>query len=793
MRVDRLIRMLASAVAASALAACADGGDGSVSAPPASTPPTGGGGTANAPPIVSAGPDQSVASGATVTLTGAASDPGGSIASLLWMQTAGPNVPLSNGATETATFTAPPVTLATTLTFRLTATDNQGATASDSVEIVINPPTSGSAQSIGSWRELILNPDGSINPAEYFRVAMNYNTAAILDYRLGPTAADFGNTAARPTAPSPERQSNPRENGLWSFGTQPASNPGEPEKCVLSEFLPRSDQEERDRGFQGAGWIIGGQYHFLPDPSNTDQRFRYGMSNIRTADGNLFNTGGLCMRQRAFWEPDWWNRNNISRAATPEIETLLASTPSTPLPAVAIARAKANVGQLAFAAFRDGRIVPMRVGNSAFENDFREGVQLPAGMVPTALAVSAYNEFLYVTVWDTRATAPTGRLGVIALRPRQMAVGDPTQTPNTRYYWGLPGAWTTIGMKLLGFVDLPIAAPTSLDVYNNVILGNPRGNSDNDPPAVGDLAQQSARDRWFNAPVDPFFDDRLWQQNARFGYAMVASRAEGRVAFVDLSPLFDFYRRSYMTTSARFSETTSPAFPFTFADRPEQRPTVAAVVNVPQPTAVRTGQLTNTIFGLTRTDFFIEFEGGRDRRFAARRAYVASMDGQVRIFDVSRLITQGDTTPIEQTASFAAGRNPVAFAETSPLSTAPDDLFVISRGDRRITFAFPDGRVQGVLEDSRLDDPVGATVGVNQAGFGGRGPGLAVFAVIITVADYNGRALTNYAVEVRRGSNGSLAEQYPFFAPGGGATTFLYGFKQPTPGKPISVTIIEII
>lgn len=70
MRVDRLIRMLASAVAASALAACADGGDGSVSAPPASTPPTGGGGTANAPPVVSAGPDQSVASGATTFLYG---------------------------------------------------------------------------------------------------------------------------------------------------------------------------------------------------------------------------------------------------------------------------------------------------------------------------------------------------------------------------------------------------------------------------------------------------------------------------------------------------------------------------------------------------------------------------------------------------------------------------------------------------------------------------------------------------------------------------------------------------
>ncbi len=632
---------------------------------------------------------------------------------------------------------------------------------------------------IGQWRDLILTSDGAINPTEYVRVANNYNTSEIIDYRLGPTAADFHDTTARPAIWGPS------DLGLWPYGTQPTGNPGEPNKCVTSEFLPRNEQEEAERGFQGAGWIIGGQYLFNPDPTAPAQ-FRYGMSNIRTADGNVFNTGGLCMRQRASWEPDWWNRNNISRAATPAVETYVNQS-AAPLPAIAIARPKANVGQIAFAAFRNGRILPMRVGNSDVENDFTQGVQLPPGMVPTAMEVSAYNEFLYVTVWDTNTI--TGKLAVIALRPRQQAVGSPSQTPNTRYYWGLPGAWTITGMKLIGLVDLPFAAPTSVDVYNNVIQGNPRGFGDNDNPVLGDLSRQSARDRWFNAPAEPFFGEDTWRQNAQSGYAVVASRSEGKVAFINLRPLFQFYRTMYMTTQVNYDQTTTAGWPFTFAQRPEQIPTIAATVNVPQPTAVKTGQLTNTPFGLTRTDWFIEFEGGNDRRYAARRAFIATMDGQVRIFDVSRLIQPNRTEPIQQISSFPVGRNPVSFAETGPLATAPDDLFVISRGDRSVTFAFPDGRIQGVLRDSRLEDPVGGTVGINQAGFGGNGPGRAVFTLVLTVTDYNGRALTNFAVEARRGN---LAEQYPFTTPTGPAV-FLFGFRQTTPGRPLAVSIVEII
>ena len=91
----------------------------------------------NRPPVADAGADQSVASGATVTLNGSGSDPDGRVAGYAWMQTGGPTVALSGASSATATFTAPPVTAETTLTFRLTVTDDAGATGSDEAAVTV--------------------------------------------------------------------------------------------------------------------------------------------------------------------------------------------------------------------------------------------------------------------------------------------------------------------------------------------------------------------------------------------------------------------------------------------------------------------------------------------------------------------------------------------------------------------------------------------------------------------------------------------------------------------------------
>jgi hypothetical protein len=90
------------------------------------------------PPIANAGPDQSVAEGATVTLDGSqSSDPNDAIVNWEWTRTGGPAIALSDRNTVRPTFVAAPIDGDATIIFRLTVTDSGGGTDSDTVEIDI--------------------------------------------------------------------------------------------------------------------------------------------------------------------------------------------------------------------------------------------------------------------------------------------------------------------------------------------------------------------------------------------------------------------------------------------------------------------------------------------------------------------------------------------------------------------------------------------------------------------------------------------------------------------------------
>jgi len=124
---------------------------------------------ANLAPLVGAGSAQTVASAGAVTLLGSASDSDGSIATYLWQQTSGPTVALTNSDSVEVSFSAPPESAK--LTFRLTVTDNEGATAYDDVSIDVNNSSplveAGSRQTVGSAGPVTLlgtasDPDGSI-------------------------------------------------------------------------------------------------------------------------------------------------------------------------------------------------------------------------------------------------------------------------------------------------------------------------------------------------------------------------------------------------------------------------------------------------------------------------------------------------------------------------------------------------------------------------------------------------------------------------------------------------------
>jgi leucyl aminopeptidase len=96
------------------------------------------GGGGNLPPTANAGADQTVAAGATVTLSGGGSDPDGGPSPLTyaWTQVAGPSVTITNAAQATASAT---LATAGAYTFRLTVGDG-AATASDDVGVTAQAP-----------------------------------------------------------------------------------------------------------------------------------------------------------------------------------------------------------------------------------------------------------------------------------------------------------------------------------------------------------------------------------------------------------------------------------------------------------------------------------------------------------------------------------------------------------------------------------------------------------------------------------------------------------------------------
>ncbi|MGF1718648.1 glycosyl hydrolase family 18 protein [Vibrio kyushuensis] len=98
----------------------------------------------NRKPTASAGVDQIVVGPATVSLDGSASkDTDGTITSYFWEQASGTAVSLINATSALASFDALEVTQSETLTFTLTVTDNEGATASDTVVVTVNPVDTG--------------------------------------------------------------------------------------------------------------------------------------------------------------------------------------------------------------------------------------------------------------------------------------------------------------------------------------------------------------------------------------------------------------------------------------------------------------------------------------------------------------------------------------------------------------------------------------------------------------------------------------------------------------------------
>ena len=100
----------------------------------------GGSTPANQVPVVNAGADKTLTLPVnSITLAATASDPDGSISSYAWSKVSGP----SQHSFSSTTIPNPTISnlVAGTYTFKLTVTDNKGASASDNINIIVNPAT----------------------------------------------------------------------------------------------------------------------------------------------------------------------------------------------------------------------------------------------------------------------------------------------------------------------------------------------------------------------------------------------------------------------------------------------------------------------------------------------------------------------------------------------------------------------------------------------------------------------------------------------------------------------------
>jgi len=202
----------------------------------------------NTPPTADAGPNQSAASGALITLDGTNSndpDEGDSI-TYQWRQLSGPAVTLSDVTSARPTFTAPTLLVTDdplSLVFELVVTDS--LSASSDPDRVINPPgdtpptaDAGSNQSVTSAAVVRLDGTNSSDPDEGDSITYQWRQVS------GPLVELIESSDARPVfnAPSLANELRPQLLVFELVVIDASGKPSEPKRVVIS-VLPIDSPE----------------------------------------------------------------------------------------------------------------------------------------------------------------------------------------------------------------------------------------------------------------------------------------------------------------------------------------------------------------------------------------------------------------------------------------------------------------------------------------------------------------------------------------------------------------------
>ena len=374
----------------------------------------------------------------------------------------------------------------------------------------------------------------------------------------------------------------------------------------------------------------------------------------------------------------------------------------------AIDRAYGSFSENGYMIFKSGLIGAGAVNNIY---DF-PCFMFPHPKIPMAITLTSKNEFALVAIWDIQETK--GQLAVLALG----------STGDGRTAYGLPSWGINQHIKLLGYVDLPgMAAPSDISASTFCNGGTEVKSFEY---KFDDAAHRAARYK-----QDEF---------SRTGVVCLISRAEGKVAFVDLQPLLAGFREMYFTTpeNAAICKNAGPdpkQWPFTFEVDPRFKPKLLSVIDAPHPTAVRVSPLSPRGKPVT--------------------AFVATLDGRCFIYDVGALAGDGPHGPgsIKPLALAQVGRNPCCVAyqrygdpfratsqgtDVGGWASINNVFLVCCRGDREICWVevtATGAETYRRLRDSRWVDPVHCQQTRINSGDGG---------YILTVADFKGRKMLNY-------------------------------------------------
>jgi hypothetical protein len=389
--------------------------------------------------------------------------------------------------------------------------------------------------------------------------------------------------------------------------------------------------------------------------------------------------------------------------------------------------------------------------------DTKPFFQFPANKVPTAVALSTYNEFAFVTIWDTDEIK--AQIAVFALR------ADKPEAFSVPYF-ALPNEAGFSAIHLMGYIDLPdMLTPTAIAVSGD--NGNTPGGhvpgfefGNQSDPEQNIMTSQAARDGLAREDYE--------RRVPMAGQIVVASRWEDKITLLDMRPLAQFVRSIYFgpDDALRQSAAAKDVWPFTFASSPEAMPVVVTTLSTPHPTVVRVGnQPGNQADGDLRGPL---------------KAWVGNVDGEVRVFDITgfahdapRPVPPGSVVEL---AVAQAGRN-----ITSMTRQGGSQVLVASRGDRRIEWvgiAEDDPgtlKVLRTLRDSRFDDPV--IVDASD-----RGP-------VVTIGDFNGKNLLNFRVGRTEGTGGKPPADYGCGPDGGDVdcVDFEFGGALAVPGTPFYI------